>query len=233
MTNKSESIVNLAVAIAAAQAEMPVIAMNMQNKFLKSSYADLGAVIAGSRPILAKHGLSVTQFPVSTDNGRVGLTTIVLHTSGEFIEDTIYLAPEQNKGLSNAQSAGVVISYLRRYAWSAVLGLYSDEDIDGEMRQAEDAVGKVVADPKTGEVPMQRVFSFDQMDAAIALSEGAITTYEEMQDILSASVLPESATPKAVASWFKHYLSPEDKNSTQRAIYANGKYLAAKKNGGK
>jgi hypothetical protein len=105
--------------------------MNAQNPFLKNKYADLGAVIETSRPVLARYDLAVTQFPTS-DGDKIGVTTCLTHSSGEWMEDTIYIPSTDSKGLSVAQSAGVVISYLRRYAWASVLGLYADEDNDGQ-----------------------------------------------------------------------------------------------------
>ena len=134
--NKSASVTKLAEALAKAQAEMPVIKMNASNPFLKSKFADLGAVIEGSRPTLAKHGLSISQFPTSADD-KVGVTNILMHSSGEWLEDTVYLSVSDEKGKSAAQVAGSVITYLRRYAWAAMLGLYADEDTDGHAPVAK------------------------------------------------------------------------------------------------
>ncbi len=134
--NKSPSISKLAPALAKAQAEMPVVKMNAQNPFLKNKYADLGAVIEASRPVLSKHGLAIIQTPVS-DGDKIGVTTMLVHESGEWLEDTIFITSANSKGLSDAQSAGVVISYLRRYSWSAILGLYADEDNDGGHQKSE------------------------------------------------------------------------------------------------
>ncbi len=128
--NKSQTISKLADALTKAQAEMPVVKMNAQNPFLKNKYADLGAVIEASRPVLSKHGLSISQFPTS-DGDKIGVNSMLLHSSGEWIEETIFINSTDAKGLSVAQSAGVVISYLRRYAWASILGLYADEDNDG------------------------------------------------------------------------------------------------------
>lgn len=128
--NKSTSITKLAEALAKAQAEMPAVRMNAINPFLKNKYADLGAVIETSRPILAKHGLSISQFPMSKDD-RIGVTSILMHTSGEWLEDSISIQLADAKGLSVAQSAGVAISYLRRYQWQSIVGMYADEDTDG------------------------------------------------------------------------------------------------------
>lgn len=130
--NKSSTITKLAEALSKAQAEMPVVRMNAQNPFLKNKYADLGAVIETSRPVLAKYGLSLSQFPTS-DGDKIGVTSVLMHSSGEWLEDTICIPATDSKGLSVAQSAGVVISYLRRYMWSSMLGLYADEDTDGHQ----------------------------------------------------------------------------------------------------
>jgi len=133
---KSDSIGKLAGALALAQAEMPDVKKNAQNPFLKNKYADLGAVIETSRPVLAKNGLSISQFPTS-EGEKIGVTSILMHTSGEYIEDAIYISTSDSKGLSVAQSAGVVISYLRRYGWASILGMYADEDTDGATKPSE------------------------------------------------------------------------------------------------
>ncbi len=70
---QSQSITHLAAALAKAQAEMPVAVFDATNPFLKSKYASLGAVIQSSRPILAKHNLSLIQFPIS---GAAPLATV-------------------------------------------------------------------------------------------------------------------------------------------------------------
>jgi len=134
--NKSPSITKLAEALAKAQAEMPVVKFNAQNPFLKNRYADLGAVIATSRAVLARHGLSISQFPTS-EGDKIGITTVLMHATGEWMESNISIVPTDSKGLSYAQAAGVVISYLRRYAWASVLGLYADEDTDGHTVMAK------------------------------------------------------------------------------------------------
>ena len=128
--NKSESITHLAAALAKAQAEMPVAVFDATNPFLKSKYASLGAVIHASRPILAKHKLSLVQFPISDTTG-IGVESILTHESGEFIAERISIPLTEEKGKSKVQSAGSTLTYLRRYSWASILGMYSDEDSDG------------------------------------------------------------------------------------------------------
>ena len=128
--NKSESVVKLSGALAKAQAEMPAVEKNATNPFLKNRYADLGAVIEAAKPILARHGLSVVQMPVTFEN-TVGVTTMLMHESGEWLEGTIFLPIGDEKGKSVAQVTGSVITYLRRYSYASILGMYADEDTDG------------------------------------------------------------------------------------------------------
>lgn len=127
--NKSESIKNLAGALAKAQAEMPVVRMDAKNPFLKYKYATLGAVINACRPILAKYEFSVIQLPVN-EGDRIGVDTMLLHSSGEWIADSVFIPIDEQKGLSVAQTVGVAITYVRRYGLAALLGLYADEDTD-------------------------------------------------------------------------------------------------------
>jgi hypothetical protein len=128
--NKSESIKMLAGALSLTQAEMPAVKFNATNPFLKNKYADLGAVIDTSKKILAKHGLSVSQLVESQEN-KIGVTTILMHNSGEWLESTCWLELGDERGKSNAQVAGSIVTYLRRYSLASILGMYADEDDDG------------------------------------------------------------------------------------------------------
>ena len=158
---RSESITHLAAALAKAQADMPVAVFDATNPFLKSKYASLGSVIQASRPILAKHRLSLVQFPISAGPGHrtngthgtdgnstphptlspvgaervtgewVGVESILMHESGEFVAERILIPLSEEKGKTRVQCAGSTLTYLRRYSWAAILGMYSDEDSDG------------------------------------------------------------------------------------------------------
>jgi hypothetical protein len=156
--NKSVSICEVASALSKAQAEIPAVKFDSQNPFLKNKYASLGAVIETARPVLAKHGLAIVQSPVSSGE-QIGITTLVTHTSGEWLEDTIYINSTDSKGLSVAQSAGVVISYLRRYSLQAFLNMYADEDTDGHKVEAPAAK----AEPTESESKAKAVKAFAEL----------------------------------------------------------------------
>jgi hypothetical protein len=122
----SATIGKLAEALASAQSEMNPAKKNATNPHFRSTYADLASLHDASRTALGKHGLAVVQLPGRRDDGTTTVTTMLMHASGEFIGDEsgVRLSAE------TAQAAGSVISYLRRYAYAAVLGL-SAEDDDG------------------------------------------------------------------------------------------------------
>jgi hypothetical protein len=161
--NKSESIMKLAEALSKAQGEMPAVMMDATNPFLHNKYASLGAVISTSKEALSKHGLSFTQL-VFNDDSKVGVETILMHSSGEWMSEVLVLPVGDVKGLTLAQVVGSVITYLRRYSLSAILGLYTDEDDDGngkkddkESKSASKKTESKTTDPDVGELQKQIV----------------------------------------------------------------------------
>ena len=128
----SEKIGNLAVALSQFQATVPSAPFDSKNPFLKNRYASLGSIIETARPVLDACGLSVSQIIVSYDN-QVGIETILMHSSGEWISNVATLPIVEEKGKSSAQVAGSIVTYLRRYSYAAILGMYAEEDTDGNM----------------------------------------------------------------------------------------------------
>ena len=129
--NKSDSIKELAAALAAAQAEIENAGKNASNPHFKSKYADLAEVLNTVRPVLARHKLSVAQFPSLAD-GMASVETILMHASGEWISG-IASAPLSKP---DAQGVGSATTYLRRYSLAALAGVaQEDDDGNGAMRQ--------------------------------------------------------------------------------------------------
>lgn len=126
---QSTSIIELAKALNAFQTEAPVIPKDGVNPYYRSNFATLEGIWTTIRPTLVKHGLSISQLPT----GENELTTILLHVSGEFISATIKMTPKD----STPQSQGSAITYMRRYAMSAILGLVTEEDDDGNATKTK------------------------------------------------------------------------------------------------
>lgn len=129
--NKSENIAKLAKALVGFQAEVATIGTDKKNPFFKNEYATLGQLIEDTKKLREKYGLAVSQIPI----GEGGLITMLLHESGEYLSATSEIRLEAEKGNSLAQSAGKLITYQRRYAYAAILGLVSDKDADGNMKE--------------------------------------------------------------------------------------------------
>ena len=119
---KSESIKSLAEALSKFQGQIQNIKKDCTNPYFNSKYASLDIIWEGIRKPLSENGLSLSQLP----NGNV-LTTLLLHSSGEWISCDYDLKPLDQK----PQSFGGVLSYARRYALSAVLGIATEDDLDG------------------------------------------------------------------------------------------------------
>jgi len=139
----------LNAALVAALSELTNLAKDKVNPHFKSRFTSLDAILDATRPVLAKHGLALSQEPVFED-GMAGVVTRIIHTSGESRESKLIL-PLRDQ---SAQGVGSAISYARRYSAAAVLGIASDEDDDGQQASTPSkAVAKpVIAKPviKTG-----------------------------------------------------------------------------------
>ncbi len=98
------------------------------------TYADLTDVLDAMLPILSNHGLAFTQRE-QTYEGKIYLVTMLSHKkTGEWIGSFKPLNPVD----TSDQAYGSCMSYQRRYAAYAILGIHpSDEDDDGES--AKDA----------------------------------------------------------------------------------------------
>jgi hypothetical protein len=110
------------------------------------SYAELDEIIRATRPGLAAHGLAVTQEAVNAE-GAVGIVTRVVHVSGEWVE----FGPLLFALAGGPQQAGSALTYARRYALTAALGITAEDDDDATSAQVSRAGPVEVTN--LGEVP--------------------------------------------------------------------------------
>jgi len=127
---RSKEIKDLCAALAKAQAEIKIAGLTKENPYFKSRYADLAEMIRVSRPALTKNGLSIIQQIVQNEDGQNILNTIMMHSTGQWIESRMRIVPPKN----DVQSMGSYITYLKRYSYASLVGVVSsDEDDDGEV----------------------------------------------------------------------------------------------------
>jgi len=124
---RSESIANIAAALCKFQSECPAPKKIAENPHFKSKYSPLEEIISTIKPHLSKNGLSFFQ-STTTEGENICVTTLILHTSGEFIESEPLKLP---MGKVTAQGAGSAVTYARRYSLCAALGIAAEDDDDG------------------------------------------------------------------------------------------------------
>lgn len=127
MIEQSPTVNKLFAALVAAQAEMRNPPKDSVNPHFKSKFADLATVLDTVKPVLAKHKLGVVQLPCEVAGIGPGLSTMLVHESGEFIRGVIALRPVK----PDPQGIGSAMTYARRYGLQAVLGITADDDDDG------------------------------------------------------------------------------------------------------
>lgn len=173
----SESISEISKAVSQFQAEISNPANTASNPFYKSKYAPLPDVLNLVRPILAKYGLSVIQNPY-TNGDSVVITTRLMHSSGEWIEtDSLNLKPEKN----TPQGIGGAITYGRRYSISAVLGIASEEDDDGNTNEKKsNKNNKEETKPKIDDVKIMKSKVTDLAREKSAISDDIKTTVKSI-----------------------------------------------------
>jgi len=184
----SESIKELASALAKAQGEIGHAAKDRTNPAFKARYADLASVIDACRDALAANSLAVMQ-PVSVAPGVVSVTTRLVHASGEWAECTIDIAPSDMR----AHAIGSAITYGRRYGLSSMVGVAPDDD-DGNAasshpKQWPDEIANALA-------AIGRDFPERHAEAISAAATGGIAALRRIYaDAKSAPKLVEMARP--------------------------------------
>ena len=119
----SENINELATALAKAQGEITGALKDSANPFFKSKYADLASCWDACRAALSKNGLAVTQFPTTDPTGTY-LVTSLLHSSGQWMRSSLLVQPKDD----TPQAMGSALTYARRYALTAIVGVAQVDD---------------------------------------------------------------------------------------------------------
>jgi len=141
----SESLKELAPALAKAQAAMKAATMDGENPHFRSRYATLASINDAVKKPLADHGLCVVQ-GVGAGEGTAKVSTMILHSSGEWIASELALPVGER---ATPQAIGSAISYGRRYGLAALCGVVSDTDDDGNAAEESAKTSPVAAVRKT------------------------------------------------------------------------------------
>ena len=121
---QSEQINDLVAALSKAQGQLDNAKKGIENSFFKSKYADLAECINAAKKVLAENGLAIIQTTEINESGGVVLVTMLSHSTGQWIKGYYPIAP--TKG--DPQAYGSAMTYARRYAYCAIIGLASEDD---------------------------------------------------------------------------------------------------------
>ena len=185
----SESLKELAPALAKAQGEIKHATEASRNDHFGSSYAALTQVWDAVREPLGKYGISVSQWPCAED-GAVGVETFLLHTSGEWMLGCLMIPVERK----NAHGVMSAITYAKRGMLSAVCGVVSEADDDGNAandapppKPAKKAAAKQAGPVKLKKVDKPEPFDFEKASKAIEVCTdpaGKFTDSEYLREVI-------------------------------------------------
>lgn len=130
--NRSQSVKELATALARAQGQIKSALKDSVNPLFRSKYADLAQTWDACREALSANNIAVIQFPIHSDDGRLHMETTLAHASGEWISREFSLPVAKQ----DAHGYGSAITYARRFCLAAAVGIVADEDDDGNAATA-------------------------------------------------------------------------------------------------
>lgn len=132
MLTQSENIAALSAALAKAQGAIEGAVKGKTNPAFKSKYADLASVWDACREALTDNGLAVIQSPGPLAEGRMEMTTMLVHSSGEWVRGVLTIP----LGKADAHGYGSATTYARRFALAAFVGVAPEDDDDGNAASA-------------------------------------------------------------------------------------------------
>jgi hypothetical protein len=218
----SETTSELLKAMIAAAPEIssiPKTKMAKGENYIGYKYATLDCLIDMLRAILPKHGLWFIQMPYR-EGDKSCLTTRVIHSSGEWMEDTIEMTDTELRGkVNDTQKIGASITYYRRYALSAIFGVAADEDVDGNVNNIQRPAAKPQTQARPAEAKPQPQQKKDPTPYLEADFKKRIESGETEESILKnyADILKTDAVRKI-----------SELNAAEKSTLANSIYKANK-----
>ena len=141
---KSESINELATALAKAQGEIKGAKKDAVNPYFKAHYSDLSSTWEACREPLSKYGLSIIQLANTLEDGTPAVDTILAHSSGQYICSRLAVRPVKD----DPQGVGSVLTYIRRYSLAAIVGVApEDDDAEAAVNRTKEATPPVTNIP--------------------------------------------------------------------------------------
>jgi len=208
MITSSGDLDALATALAAFQSTFKNPPKNKTNPFFNSTYVDLADALDVVRKGLSEQGLSFIQL-TSAGEDRVILHTRLLHVTGQWIEGTYPVTK-----LAKAQEMGSALTYARRYALFALVGIAGEDDDDGNVathgdKKPDTVVAKAVA--KATEKQMATIGLTPEESKVLAN-----TLWHEINNLYDKKALEKW---NAINTERKDSLLPSDRESVKKVFF--------------
>ena len=196
-TMQSETIGQLGAALAIAQKQMNSALKDSQNPVFPSAYANLAAVWSAARKPLADNELSVIQTTDFTKKNHYLVTTLI-HSSGEWIRGRLKFGFDTSHRLLNEnQALGSSITYMRRYALAAIVGvIQEDDDANGSA-----GTKKEIAEREERQKVIRRI-----KDGECCLDEPQHVAAMDRRKVLGVEDLYDPAIPLLKLTELGYYL---------------------------
>jgi hypothetical protein len=182
--NTSEQIDQIAKAMAKAQATIENPAKDKVNPHFKSKYADLAAGLDCIRPALSANGIAIFQATEVIDDGVI-LRTRLAHMSGQWIESTYPVSK-----FAKHQEMGAALTYAKRQALFALVGVCGDEDDDGNEAQKTDTRA-APRSPNTAQKDSESLLGVMQDALYMCESPDSVKAWAAANKPAKAKLLPE------------------------------------------
>lgn len=199
---QSENIGKLALALSKAQGQMDGASKSAENPFFKNKYADLHECILAAKKPLSDNELAVIQ-TTETVEKRIMIITTLAHSSGEWVRGTIEMTPKKD----DDQGRGSSITYGRRYAYAAIIGL-SQKDDDGNGSCGDGGAKKQTSKPLPKKLSGDWIKIFDKEKLT---SVPAIRNWRAV----NTSEILATVKDKVESTKLKKYLDEMEKEYTE------------------
>lgn len=174
----SEDISEIVKALINVQRQLQPATKDANTPFTKSKYATLNSVMDSCRDALLSNGIWLCQYPVPAEPGYLGLVTKLTHAESGQWQSSLAVVPLPK---ADPQGVGISMTYMRRYALSAMLGIVTEEDTDGEF--ASDKSNRPQRQKNAANAPQRGKTTQDESGEAKKISPPSNRTSEGLSKL--------------------------------------------------
>lgn len=189
-TFMSQSIDKLATALNKVQKDMEPAKKDTAGYNYK--YADLATVMQTAKKPLTDNGFSVSQL-LEPDPVNARVTTLLLHTSGQWLKSTVAIKPVK----ADPQGMGSAITYARRYGYSAILGMATEEDDDGNKASGQGQTStQAKSEPMINDFQIKKISALGDVVVEAYLRDLGVEKLEDLTLAQASKIIGEIGKEK-------------------------------------